>query len=291
LRAGFSLGKLAAVPSPPSSKARKKPSPRTRGAATTTPRRVKPDNADYAFQQLRELIVWGQLPPGTPLAERIVAERLGVSRTPVRSALHRLRQEGFVASLRHHGEQRLTVAPMTQEDGRELYLTVGHLEGLAAHLAARLPLSDRQQLVASLRAVNRQLAVVLRERTLVAEVFQLDLEFHRLIVEASVGPRLLALHGTIKPQIERYARAYIGVLLGELNDSLSEHDAIITGILKGDARAAQHAVENNWHNAADRLTRVIAKYGERGSWHAVDLTAIPQVRTHGAERPKRRANV
>lgn len=289
MRAGFSLGKLGLVPSSPSSKARKKPSPRTRGGPA--PRQVKPDNADYAFQQLRELIVWGQLPPGTPLAERIVAERLGVSRTPVRSALHRLRQEGFVASLRQHGEQRLTVAPMTQEDGRELYLTVGHIEGLAAHLAARLPLSERQKLVASLRAVNRQLAVVLRERTLVAEVFQLDLEFHRLIVEASVGPRLLALHGTIKPQIERYARAYIGVLLGELSESLSEHDAIITGILKGDARAAQHAVEINWHNAADRLTRVIAKYGERGSWHAVDLANIPQVRSQANERAKRKASV
>jgi DNA-binding GntR family transcriptional regulator len=140
--------------------------------------------------------------------------------------------------------------------------------------------------------VNRQLAVVLRERTLVAEVFQLDLEFHRILVEASVGPRLLALHNTIKPQIERYARAYIGVLLGELSDSLSEHDAIINGILKGDSRAAQHAVENNWHNAADRLTRVIAKYGERGSWHAVDLASAPAIRTGAlGDRPKRKATV
>lgn len=272
------------MPSSSSPKARKKSS---RSSVASRPGRAARDSTDYAFHQLRELIVWGQLPPGTPLAERIVAERLGVSRTPVRSALHRLRQEGFVASLRHHGEQRLTVAPMTQEDGRELYLTVGHLEGLAAHLAARLPLSQRQALVASLRSVNRQLAVVLRERTLVAEVFQLDLEFHRQIVEASVGPRLLALHRTIKPQIERYARAYIGVLLGELSESLSEHDAIINGILKGDARAAQHAVENNWHNAADRLTRVIARYGERGSWHAVDLTNAAA----SEGRPKRKANV
>lgn len=250
------------------------------------------DNADYAYHQLRELIVWGQLPPGTPLAERIVAERLGVSRTPVRSALHRLRQEGFVASLRHQGEQRLTVAPMTQEDGRELYLTVGHMEGLAAHLAARQPAARRQALASKLRAVNRQLAVVLRERTLAAEVFQLDLEFHQLFVDAGVGPRLLALHGTIKPQIERYARAYIGVLLGELSDSLGEHDAIITGILKGDSRGAQHAVEINWHNAADRLTRVIAKYGERGSWHAVDLTPAPDRRPQITnDRPKRKANI
>lgn len=269
--------------SSPPPKARKKSS---RSSEASRPRRVKRDSADYAFEQLRELIVWGQLPPGTPLAERIVAERLGVSRTPVRSALHRLRQEGFVASLRDHGEQRLTVAPMTQDDGRELYLTVGHLEGLAAHLAARLPLAERQALVTKLRATNRQLAVVLRQRTLVNEVFQLDIEFHQAIVEASVGPRLLALHRTIKLQIERYARAYIGVLLGELTESLSEHDAIINGILKGDSRAAQHAIEINWHNAADRLTRVIARYGERGSWHAVDLTSA-----QAADNSRRKATV
>ena len=50
-----------------------------------------------------------------------------------------------------------------------------------------------------------------------------------------MGPRLLSLHRTIKPQIERYARAYIGVLLGALSESLSEHDAIISGIVKGGA--------------------------------------------------------
>jgi hypothetical protein len=100
------------------------------------------------------------------------------------------------------------------------------------------------------------------------------------------------LHGTIKPQIERYARACIGVLLGELSDSLAEHDAIIACILKGGSRAAQHAVEVNWHNAADRLTRVIAKYGERGSWHAVDLANVSPSGTQAAiERQKRRASV
>jgi DNA-binding GntR family transcriptional regulator len=130
----------------------------SRSSEGSRPRRVQRDSGDYAFEQLRELIVWGQLPPGTPLAERIVAERLGVSRTPVRSALHRLRQDGFVASLRDHGEQRLTVAPMTQDDGRELYLTVGRPRSRRA--LATTPLAQRQALVTKLRATNRQLAVV-----------------------------------------------------------------------------------------------------------------------------------
>ena len=67
---------------------------------------------------------------------------------------------------------------------------------------------------------------------------------------------------------------------------------VISGIVKGDARGAQHAVEVNWHNAADRLTSVIAKYGERGSWHVVDLSQIPEIRSGASgERQKRKATV
>jgi DNA-binding GntR family transcriptional regulator len=62
-------------------------------------------NADHvssvtrAFNELRELIVRGQLPPGGWIIESVLAERLGVSRTPVRSALHWLRREGYVVEL------------------------------------------------------------------------------------------------------------------------------------------------------------------------------------------------
>ena len=231
------------------------------------------------FQQLRELIVWGQLPPGARIAERAVADQLGVSRTPVRSALHRLQQEGLVTSAAAGGEQRLIVAPMTQSDGEELYLMVGHLEGLAARSAARLPLPQRRELAVQMRATNRQLAAALKRRRDVGLIFELDLEFHRLFVEGVVGPRMLALHRSIKPQIERYARAYVGVLLGELTKSVREHDAIVSGILKGDAKAAQEAVESNWDNAAERLVRMIAQYGERGSWRTIEVDRRPDSRT------------
>lgn len=222
------------------------------------------------FQQLRELIVWGQLPPGARIAERAVADQLGVSRTPVRSALHRLQQEGFVTSMGNGGEQRLIVAPMTQSDGEELYLMVGHLEGLAARSAAKLPLPQRKELAMKMRATNKELAAAVKERIDVRLVFELDLEFHRLFVEGVVGPRMLALHRAIKPQIERYARAYVGVLLDELTNSIREHEAIVSRILKGDPKAAQEAVEANWDNAAERLVRMIAQYGERGSWRTFD---------------------
>ena len=89
------------------------------------------------------------------------------------------------------------------------------------------------------------------------------------------GPRVVALHRAIKPQSERYARLYVNVLLAELPTSVREHDAIAAAIAKGDSRAAQNAVETNWHNAAERLAEVIAEHGERGHWLLVDPAASP----------------
>jgi DNA-binding GntR family transcriptional regulator len=212
--------------------------------------------------------VWGQLPPGARIAERAVAERLGVSRTPVRSALHRLQQEGFVSSIGSGREQRLIISPVTGSDGREVFIVVGHLEGLAARLAASLPAARRKEIARGMRERNREMAIESRRRGDAARIFTLDLEFHRTYVEGVVGPRLLGLHEAIKPQCERYARIYISVLMDELSTSVKEHEEIAAAIAAGEPDRAQRAAETNWHNAAMRLTRIIKLHGERGSWHA-----------------------
>ena len=239
----------------------------TTKAGRTTRANGPLDNVSRVYQQLRQLIVTGQLPPGVRIAERAVVARMGLSRTPVRSALHRLQQEGFVASVGRAGDQRLIVTPLTQKDARELFVIVGHLEGLAAREAAALPDTERRAVVKHLRDVNRELAVAARQKRSPARVFELDNDFHRGYVEHVVGPRLRALHRSIKPQIERYVRLYVNVLLDTLPTSVGEHDAIIDAIAKGNLVGAQRSVEVNWRNAAERLTRVIAEHGERGIWH------------------------
>jgi DNA-binding GntR family transcriptional regulator len=226
------------------------------------------DNVSQAYRNLRGAIVWGQLSPGLRISERAIAEWLGLSRTPVRSALHRLEQEGFVSSYGNGRERRLVAAPLTLADGQEVYFIVGHLEGLAARTAAGLPASRRKKLVARMRELNRELAAESRKRGDASRVFDLDLEFHRTYVEGVVGPRLLTLHRAIKPQSERYSRLYISVLLDELSSSVKEHEAIVRSIADGDPDAAQRTVETNWSNAAARLARIIEQHGERGSWQA-----------------------
>jgi DNA-binding GntR family transcriptional regulator len=268
--------------------ARRSSPPPLAASAPSADAEGRSDTVSRVYQELRGLIVWGHLPPGARIAERAVAERLGLSRTPVRSALHRLQQEGFVSSVGRGQDQRLIVAPLTQEDGREIILIVGHLEGLAAHTAALLPDARRKQVVARLREINRDLAAESKRREF-AQIFELDQAFHRAYVEEVVGPRLLALHRSIKPQIERYTRLYISVLVDELPTSIKEHEVIVKAIANGEAHAAQRAVEMNWRNAAARLSRVIGQLGERGSWHAWDpassAPSAPETRTR---RPRSR---
>ncbi|HTL05316.1 MAG TPA: GntR family transcriptional regulator [Gemmatimonadales bacterium] len=242
------------------------------------------DSVWRVYQQLRGFIISGQLPPGARIAERAVAERLALSRTPVRSALHRLQQEGFVASYGGGRDQRLAVTPLTQDDGREIMLIVGHLEGLAARTAAALPARQRAALTRRLRQLNRQLAVASRERVAVARIFALDEAFHAATVAAGIGPRLRLLHSAIKPQVERYSRLYISSLVDELPTSVQEHDVVVRAIARGDPDAAQRAVETNWRNAATRLERVIAQLGERGIWPAWD--PAPLAPRNGRRAPK-----
>jgi DNA-binding GntR family transcriptional regulator len=224
-------------------------------------------NFDIAYEKLRDRIVHGRLAPGSRVVEADVAQRLGISRTPVRSALHRLQQEGYVVASRSARQSRLTVAPLTKEDARELYWIVGHIEGLAARLLAGRPAEARARTVAQLCGINDQLNQLARAgRSDPGRIFELDMNFHLRLVEASAGPRLLALHAAIKPQAERYWRLYASAIIDELGRSVSEHLEIIDAIRRGDAEAAEQAVRANWENGSARLAQVIDSLGERGSW-------------------------
>lgn len=217
--------------------------------------------------RLRDLIVQGSLAPGSRIVETEIASRLGVSRTPVREALQRLQQEGFVMGAAGAQQSRLTVAPLTRDDVHELLDIVGALEGLGARRSAAIEVDGRRALVKELRALNHEFARAARTTPVDhSRVYDADERLHRRIVEAGVGPRLLALHEAVKPQAERYIRMYISMLTGDIKSSVDEHDTMIDAIEQGREGDAQEAVEVNWRHAADRLSRVIEIVGERGSW-------------------------
>jgi DNA-binding GntR family transcriptional regulator len=211
--------------------------------------------------------VQGLLAPGSRVVETEVAARLGVSRTPVREALQRLQQEGFVVGAPGAQQARLTVAPLTHADVYELLYIVGELEGLGARWAAGLPVTERHALAKELKAMNADFHRTGRIAPIDhSRLYEADERFHRKIVEACAGPRLIALHDSVKPQAERYIRMYISMLTSDIRASVAEHDAIIDAIDQGNVEDAQSAVQVNWRHAADRIARVIEVAGERGSW-------------------------
>lgn len=225
------------------------------------------ESVNRAYDQLRELIVHGRLAPGSRIIESDIADRLGLSRTPTRSAIHRLQQEGYVVALDRTKERRLHVSPLTQSDAMELFQIVGQLEGLAARAVAERPGAERAEIVTRLRAYNADLATAGRASPADPnQLFDLDVDFHRTYLEVGAGPRLLALHNAVRPQAERYARLYVNSLADEIATSVAEHEAINRCIESGDPDAAELAAASNWRNAAIRLSRVIDAHGERGSW-------------------------
>lgn len=225
------------------------------------------DLVSQAYQRIRDLIVAGRLAPGTRIIENDLANHLEISRTPVRAALQRLQQEGWVIGSGTGKQLRLSVSPMTQEDARELFDIIGTLEGLAARWAARLPADERADLVQELRDLNAEL-----EREAAAPLpdphraYELHSAFHVRLVEAIHAPRLRVLHSAIKPQAYRYRQVYSVALIPATAEAAAEHAAVLRQIEAGDPVAAELAARANWTNAADRMAHIIQTWGEKGSW-------------------------
>ena len=220
-----------------------------------------------AYARLRDLIVRGQLGPGVRLIETELSEKLGMSRTPLRTALYLLYQEGYVEAVGEGRQSRLSVAPLTQDDATEIFGMVGEIEGLAARRAATLDPATRKALVARLRSLNAAMRAAARQKPpSPSETIRLDGEFHRAYVEAGAGRRLLSFFQSVKPHADRFIHLYYTTLTTEIIVSTQEHETIIDAIAAGNAKAALAAVQSNWLNAVDRLAKSITAVGERGVW-------------------------
>jgi DNA-binding GntR family transcriptional regulator len=239
----------------------------TKGLKKRSPKAEHGTSVGTAFQRIRDLIVHARLAPGTWIIEGDLCEHLNMSRTPVRGALYLLQREGYVIESRNGSKARMIVAPLTKEDASELYPIIGRLEGLSGRRAAALPKPDRETLAAKLKVVNRKLDKIARDRGHNGpDIFDLDHEFHRLLLAAGSGPRLTTLHRAIEPQTERYWRLYASSIINELHVSVREHEQIIAALLEGNPDRLEKALFTNWENGCKRLGEVIEIFGDRGNW-------------------------
>ena len=102
---------------------------------------------------IRDLIIKGELAPGSRVPERVLCEKFGVSRTPLREALKVLASEGLIDLLPNRGAR---IVDLTEDDIEEMFQVMGALESLAGELAAR---KITEEDLAELRALHYQMAL------------------------------------------------------------------------------------------------------------------------------------
>lgn len=231
-----------------------------------TPKKASRGRTSRAYEQLYELIVYGRLPPGARIAEGPLAEALGVSRTPVREALQRLRQEGLLidvgggAGLRG----RLAVAPLQRERMEELYALAGSIEGLAARGLSTLEAAQREQLAQRMEEIERAFhEEAHRQAPELDRLFELHQAFHHAFVEAAAGPETRAVLRTIKPQLDRYEWFYAPIAGPDFTPTRREHAAIVEAVRRGDADELEHAVRANYSNGTQRMGPLIDRFDSR----------------------------
>lgn len=186
---------------------------------------------EVVFQTLRNAIVQGEFEPGERLMEITLANRLGVSRTPVREAIRMLELEGLVVMIPRKGAE---VARITEKDLKDALEIRMALEELATVLAC-------QRIDAEGKAKLKQACISFREAIgskLVPSIVDADVRFHDVIFEATNNPRLISLAQNLREQVYRYRVEYVKDF-GYHDKLVSEHDAITNAILMGDSEKAK----------------------------------------------------
>lgn len=235
------------------------PAPAPRPAGPHRPRAAGP-----VYARLRDLIVRGRLAPGARVTEAGIADELGVSRTPVREAMHRLVRDGLLVPVDGHGggRTRLAVAPMDPGTLDQLYRIAGALEGLAARGAAALAARERTALAGRLGAAERAFRTAAARRPLDYDrLFERHDAFHRTLMDATAGPELRVQLEAIRPRVDRYEWFYAPLVGPDFGPTYREHAAIIRAVRSATADGIERAVRANWFLGAARLVRALAEAG------------------------------
>ena len=179
---------------------------------------------------LESEILTGTLASGTALTEQSLSKRLGVSRTPIRAALHTLAEEGLINLVPNRGA---VVVGVTREDLIDIYKIRMRLEGLASALAAeRISRED----LATLRE-SVELAEFYISRNDTEHLKELDTQFHAIIYRASGNRMLNKTLSELHRNIISYRKMSLSVP-GRLERSVGEHREILKAIEAGDAERA-----------------------------------------------------
>jgi DNA-binding GntR family transcriptional regulator len=181
---------------------------------------------ENATDQLRDMILHGALMPGAKVNERVLCERLGISRTPLREAIKRLAAEGLVALQPNRGA---IVTPLTVKTIRETFAVIGVLEALAGELACQLITAAE---LAEIRALHFEM-LAHHARGDLAQYFRCNQAIHNGIVAASGNATLALTFRNLNAHVRR-ARYMANLAQYRWDRAVSEHEEILDALTARD---------------------------------------------------------
>jgi DNA-binding GntR family transcriptional regulator len=201
---------------------------------------------EETIDRLRDLIVHGDLAAGVRLNERVLCERLGISRTPLREAIKLLASEGMVELLPNRGAivSRLDPAALAQT-----LEVMGALESFAGELACRRASNAR---IADIRALHEKM-LARHARGDLTGYFRYNQAIHMEIVEASGNAKLATLYRQMNGNVRR-ARYMANLSKERWDAAVREHESIIAALEARDAIQLKHLLQDH---LAQKLAAVI----------------------------------
>ncbi|MBP3629047.1 MAG: GntR family transcriptional regulator [Anaerotignum sp.] len=205
---------------------------------------------DVVFNTLRDAILTGKLVPGERLMENQLAEKLGVSRTPVREALRMLELENLVELVPRKGAQ---VLDMSEKDIVNILEVRSALEGLATSVACKkMSKEDLQQL--KNMEVDFEKAVAEND---VEHFVDIDEDFHDLIFAATENDKLINIFRNLRIQLYRYRMAQAKNNETSMSTIVAHHRSIIRAIENHDAEEGASIAQGHIKYQTESILRFV----------------------------------
>ncbi|MFD6211030.1 GntR family transcriptional regulator [Peribacillus sp. NPDC060253] len=200
---------------------------------------------EEAYTILMDWIVQGALLPGQQLRDKELAEQLGVSRTPIREALLRLEDEGFVET---KPSRSTIVSPIRFDEILNIYSLVWTLEKLAMEQVFEI---IQEKHIHELDVINQQLKKAMNEENQSTAV-QKDNEFHSIYIKLSTNDELKRILSGLKRKLIRIELFYFNQV-SDVHVSIDEHDQIIKALRQRNLPLVLETIEKNWKESFYRI--------------------------------------
>lgn len=206
---------------------------------------------DVVFNTLRQAILRGEMEPGERLMEIQLAQKLGVSRTPIREAIRKLELEGLVIMIPRKGAE---VAHITEKDMRDVLEVRSTLEELAVTLACKNVTPEK---VDELKSANKvfESAIVSKD---VVNIVDADVQFHDIIYAMTDNQRLIQIINNLREQMYRYRLEYVKDARTH-SILISEHNDIIRKLSEKNVTDARIVVRQHINNQEKGIVRLLNK--------------------------------